>query len=70
MVKKTFERVWRTFMIVFNTFMNLMFALVTVVALFTGEQTWDSNSQVWACVVMVLIINLIDYLTRKHFRNY
>lgn len=70
MIKKIIERIWRTFIIVINTVMNIMFTLVTVVALFTGEQTWDSNSQVWPCLMMLLIINLIDYITRKNIRNY
>ena len=70
MVKKVFERIWRTFMIVFNTFMNLMFVTVTVVALFQGNSTWDNNEQVFTCLIMVLLINLIDFITRKHFKNY
>ena len=69
-IREIFERIWRTFIIIFNTIMNLFFVTFTLVCLFDKYTMGNSQEQIATAVSMVLIVNLIDYITRKHFKNY
>lgn len=70
MVKKIFTRIWRTVIIIFNTFVNLMAMVIAVVAIFDRYAAEAAVQDISTAIGLLLIINLVDYITRKHIMNY
>ena len=64
-IKNGFNDIRRLIIILFNTFMNSMFILVTIIGLLQGEQVFECNNQIGPCVIMVLIINAIYHINNK-----
>ena len=72
MAKLVFNRIWRTFMIIINTLWNLI-SVVCAISMLVNYSISDcvTNMDRWGYgTIIVLIMNLIDYITRKHFTNY
>ena len=70
MVKRIFTRIWRTVVIIFNTFVNLMAMVIAVVAIFDRYAAEAAVQDISTAIGLLLVINLIDYITRKHIMNY
>lgn len=72
MAKKVFSRIWRTFMIVINTVFNLCSAVFLFVTMFeTSSYVRANNVEGWIySVLIILVMNVVDFVVRKHFENY
>ena len=69
--KKVFTRIWRTVIIIINTVWVLIAAMVNLVYIFNGGYSAEETVQrIAAGFVIVLMMNLVDYLSRKNFMNY
>lgn len=72
MAKKVFNRIWRTGTILVNTVWNLFSIVLAFYMLF------ETNSYVRAGVMegwlygmlIIAAVNIINFITRKHFQNY
>lgn len=72
MAKSIFNRIWRTFMIVVNTIWNLI-SVAFVISMLCNYSITDCvyNMDRWAYgVIIILFMNLINFMSRKHFTNY
>lgn len=72
MVKKVFNRIWRTFIILLNTVWNLFSTMLAFATLFEGSSyTRSGNFEAWFYgTIIIVVINILNFVTRKHFTNY
>ena len=69
--KKVFERIYKTFIMVFNTLYGLFMTILCVVALFQNEYAIrDSVPQILMSVGLLVLVNGINIIIRKYIENY
>lgn len=69
-VKVVFDRIWKTAMIVVNTAFGLLLVAFAFSALsdrYFAEYHWD---EFLISVAAIAAVNTINWLTRKHFKEY
>ena len=69
--KKVFTRIWRTFVIITNTIWVLLATMVNFAYILNGGYGAEEAIQrLSAGFVVLLMTNLVDYISRKNFTNY
>lgn len=70
--KMVFNRIWRTFIIIINTIWNLLSTVLAFVMLFdSSSYNRVQNFEAWIYGMLVIIgVNVLNQVTRKHFENY
>lgn len=68
--KLVFSRIWRTFIIVLNTVWSLIASMVSLVYIFNRYAAESAIQDVVTAFVVIMLVNLTDFITRKHFMNY
>lgn len=68
--KIVFSRIWRTYIIVLNTVWSLLASIVSLVYIFNRYAAENAIQDVATAFVIIMMVNLTDFITRKHFMNY
>lgn len=69
-IKKVFDRIWSTFIIVINTVYGLLITFLGFSILmdrYTAQDMWFGMIM---STVAIIIVNVINYWTRKLLREY
>ena len=68
MGKKVFDRIWKTVMIIVNTAFNFLSIALAFCTLINGRLE-DCDGWLMG-IIIIAAVNILNYVTRRYFKNY